>query len=187
MAKGADSLDFILLGLLALHPSTGYNLKKVMDQSIRYITPVALSQIYPALKHLATQGLVTFQVEERTGKPNLKIYSITESGLTLFRQWLAEPYQPDPYRYDHFILRFYFSSQLDHPGLLNHTRTELAFRQSQLEAMRNRELDTPDSMDALDMERMAKFWRSYHQYGVQFLETYTHWLEHILQVVGQDH
>jgi DNA-binding PadR family transcriptional regulator len=35
MAQNTNSLEFILLGLLTLHPSTGYDLKKTMDQSIR--------------------------------------------------------------------------------------------------------------------------------------------------------
>jgi DNA-binding PadR family transcriptional regulator len=186
MSKGPNSLEFILLGLLALRPSTGYDLKKTMDISIRYISPVALSQIYPTLKKMTEDGLVTFEVEERSGKPDLKIYSITDIGHALFRQWLAEPYKPDPYRFDHFTLRFYFSSLLDKPTLLNHIRTELAFRQAQLDAARNLQLDDLGDMapiEELDMARTVKFWELYHQYGLQFMETYTNWLKYILGVV----
>jgi DNA-binding PadR family transcriptional regulator len=186
MAQGSKSLEFILLGLLTLRPSTGYELKKTMDVSVRYISPVALSQIYPTLKKMAEDGLVTFEVEERSGKPDLKIYSITDSGSALFRQWLAEPYKPDPYRFDHFTLRFYFSSLLDKPTLLNHIHTELAFRQAQLEAARNFKLDDLGNMDpieGLDMSRTVKFWELYHRYGLQFMETYTNWLKYILGVI----
>jgi DNA-binding PadR family transcriptional regulator len=188
MSKGPNSLEFILLGLLALRPSTGYALKKTMDISVRYISPVSLSQIYPTLKKMTEDRLVTFEVEERSGKPDLKIYSITDAGHALFRQWLAEPYKPDPYRFDHFTLRFYFSSLLDKPTLLNHIRTELAFRQAQLDAARNFKLDDLGDMapiEELDMTRTVKFWELYHQYGLQFMETYTRWLKHILQVVEE--
>lgn len=189
MAKGPYSLDFILLGLLALRPSTGYDLKKMMDSSIRYISPVALSQIYPTLKQMTAQELVTFRVEERIDKPNLKIYSITQAGQALFRQWLAEPYKPDPYRFDYFTLRFYFSSLLDRPTLLTNIRTELAFRQEQLEVARKFDFNTLEDLDpveAVDMERAVKFWALYHRYGLQFMETYTQWLEHVLQTVEKD-
>jgi PadR family transcriptional regulator, regulatory protein AphA len=188
MPKGPNSLDFILLGLLSLRPSTGYDLKKMMDISIRFISPVALSQIYPTLKQMTAQELVTFRVEERDGKPNLKIYSITEAGQALFLKMLAEPYSPDQYRFDYFTLRFYFSSLLDKPTLLNHIRTELAFRKIQLETARNfdfNNLGDLNPVEAVDMERTVKFWELYHQYGLQFMETYTRWLEHILQLVEQ--
>lgn len=189
MLKGPNSLEFILLGLLSLRPSTGYDLKKTMDMSIRFISPVALSQIYPTLKQMTAQELVTFRIEERDGKPNLKIYSITEAGQALFRQWLAEPYKPDPYRFDYFTLRFYFSSLLDKSTLLNHIRTELAFRQAQLETARNfnfNNLGDLDPVKAVNIERTVKFWELYHQYGLAFMETYTRWLEHILQIVEKD-
>ena len=190
MSKGPNSLDFILLGLLALRPSTGYDLKKMMDSSIRYISPVALSQIYPTLKQMTAQELITFQIEKRTSKPDLKIYSITETGLALFRQWLAEPYKPDPYRFDSFTLRFYFSSMLDQPTLLNHIRAELTFRQAQLEVARNFDFNNLGNLDldpteAVNMERTVKFWELYHQYGLHFMETYTRWLSDILQKVEQ--
>jgi hypothetical protein len=43
MSKGPNSLEFILLGLLTLRPSTGYALKKTMDISVRYIIAATLS------------------------------------------------------------------------------------------------------------------------------------------------
>jgi DNA-binding PadR family transcriptional regulator len=190
MSKGPNSLEFILLGLLALRPSTGYDLKKMLDISIRYISPVALSQIYPTLKQMTANGLVTFQIEEREGKPDLKTYSITKAGETAFREWLVEPYKPDPHRFDYFTLRFYFSSLLDKPSLLKHIRMELAFREEQLAAARQlgpaEAIGNLNPIEAVDMKRMVKFWELYYQYGLQFMETYTHWLEQIQQLVERD-
>jgi len=186
MAKGPNSLEFILLGLLTLRPSTGYDLKKTMDISVRYISPVALSQIYPTLKRMTQNGLVTYRLVERRGKTDLKIYSITRAGQELFLKWLAEPHKPDPYRFDTFTLRFYFSSLLDKATLLNHIRTELAFRQVQLDIARNLKLNDLGDMapiEELDMTRTVKFWELYHQYGLQFMETYTNWLKYIRGVV----
>jgi DNA-binding PadR family transcriptional regulator len=188
MAQGPNSLEFILLGLLALRPSTGYDLKKTMDRSVRYISPVALSQIYPTLKRMAQAGLVDYRVVERGGKTDLKIYSITRSGQDLFQKWLAEPHKPDPYRFDTFPLRFYFSSLLDKTTLLDHVRSELSFRRAQLVAAKDFNLNNLGKLEpvtAVDMNRTIKFWELYHQYGLEFMETYTRWLEHILQAVDE--
>jgi len=189
MAQGPNSLEFILLGLLALRPSTGYDLKKTMDISVRYISPVALSQIYPTLKRMAQDGLVEFLQVERSGKTDLKIYSITNAGEGLFRKWLAEPLKPDPYRFDTFALRFYFSSLLEKSTLLDHIRTELTYRKVQLIATRKLNENTLGDLkpiQAIDMDKTVKIWQMYHEYGLQFLETYTNWLERILKTVDEE-
>jgi DNA-binding PadR family transcriptional regulator len=189
MAQGPNSLEFILLGLLALRPSTGYDLKKTMDITVRYISPVALSQIYPTLKRMMQAGLVEYELVERSGKTDLKIYSITDAGQDLFREWLAEPHKPDPYRFDTFALRFYFSSLLDKTSLLDHIQTELDFRKTQLKNTRNLDetvLGTLEPIKAIDMNKTVKIWQMYHQYGLQFLETYTNWLESILKSVEEE-
>jgi DNA-binding PadR family transcriptional regulator len=189
MAQGPNSLEFILLGLLALRPSTGYDLKKTMDVSVRYISPVALSQIYPTLKRMEQAGLVEFRLVERSGRTDLKIYSITAAGQDIFRKWLAEPHKPDPYRFDTFALRFYFSSLLDKTTLLSHIRTELEFRKTQLNNTRDLDgtvLGALEPIAAIDMDKTVKLWQMYHQYGLKFLETYTNWLEGILKNVEED-
>lgn len=186
MAQGPNSLEFILLGLLTLRPSTGYDLKKTMDVSVRYISPVALSQIYPTLKRMAQNGLVQYQLVERSGKTDLKIYSLTDMGQALFRKWLEEPLKPDPYRFDTFALRFYFSSLLEKPVLLGFIRSELDFRRAQLQAAHDLDetvLGNLAPIRAVDLNKTMKIWQMYHQYGQQFLETYTSWLERILQTV----
>jgi DNA-binding PadR family transcriptional regulator len=189
MAQGPNSLEFILLGLLTLRPSTGYDLKKTMDLSVRYISPVALSQIYPTLTRMAQDAMVQYQLVERSGKTNLKIYSITEAGQNLFRKWLAEPLKPDPYRFDTFALRFYFSSMLEKTTLLDHIHTELDFRKTQLKATRNfneTALGNLTPIKAIDLNKTVKIWQMYHQYGLQFLETYTNWLKSILKTVEEE-
>ena len=189
MAQGPNSLEFILLGLLSLRPSTGYDLKKTMDISVRYISPVALSQIYPTLKRMAQGGLVEYRLVERSGRTDLKIYSITDAGQDLFRKWLKEPHKPDPYRFDTFALRFYFSSLLDKTTLLDHIRTELDFRKTQLKNTRSLDgtvLGNLEPIEIIDMGKTVKIWQMYHQYGLQFLETYTNWLESILDTVEEE-
>lgn len=189
MAQGPNSLEFILLGLLSLRPSTGYDLKKTMDITVRYISPVALSQIYPTLKRMNQAGMVDYEVVERGGKTDLKIYSITAAGQELFQKWLAEPHKPDPYRFDTFALRFYFSSLLDKAILLDHIRTELDFRKLQLKNTRTLDetvFGTLEPIQAIDMNKTVKIWQMYHQYGLQFLETYTTWLESILNTVEKE-
>ncbi|MDO4533198.1 MAG: PadR family transcriptional regulator [Coriobacteriia bacterium] len=83
-------LDCILLCLIRMHKdASGYQLRAFIEESTAYLYRAHLSQIYPALKRLHDDGLVTCYVQERTGKPDLKLYQITEEGIAVAEEWLT--------------------------------------------------------------------------------------------------
>jgi PadR family transcriptional regulator, regulatory protein AphA len=82
------SLDHALLGFLSEAPSTGYELKKRFDASVRHFWPADRTHIYRALNVLAERGFTCVEVVEQDGKPNQKRYSITESGKRELSEWL---------------------------------------------------------------------------------------------------
>ena len=70
---------------------TGYELKKFFDTSVAHFWNAELSQIYPALKAMESEGLVEMKVEVQDDRPNRKVYSITDSGRRELLEWLAKP------------------------------------------------------------------------------------------------
>ena len=85
-------LDYILLCLIRMHKdASGYQLRSFIEESTSYLYRAHLSQIYPALKRLNEDGLVTCYVEEREGKPDLKLYQITDEGIAVCEEWLQTP------------------------------------------------------------------------------------------------
>lgn len=75
----------VCLGMLTSGPATGYDLKKFFESSFGHFFPAGYGSIYPALSALAEQELVQCEEIAQEGKPDRKLYSITESG----RQTLA--------------------------------------------------------------------------------------------------
>lgn len=93
-------LEHLLLGVLALRPATGYDLKKYMDTHGRFLrTNTQMSQVYRSLTTMEDRGWVTHRVEPRPGATDAKRYSLTEEGATVFLDWLTGPYQP-PTRFE---------------------------------------------------------------------------------------
>ena len=70
----------VCLGMLTSGPATGYDLKKFFESSFGHFFPAGYGSIYPALSALAEQGLVQCEEIAQEGKPDRKLYSITESG-----------------------------------------------------------------------------------------------------------
>jgi DNA-binding PadR family transcriptional regulator len=87
-------LDYVLLCLINMHEdASGYQLKSFMEKSTGYLYRAHLSQIYPALKRLHESGMVTMREVAREGKPDLKLYRITEAGQQASFDWLNQPYE----------------------------------------------------------------------------------------------
>lgn len=82
------SLKHILLGILQ-EPQSGYDVKKRFDHVFSNFWAAELSQIYPQLKKLTDQDLLTVRIAESVKGPNKKIYHITSLGKKELLEWLA--------------------------------------------------------------------------------------------------
>lgn len=112
------TLKYALLGLISRKPITGYDLAKEFDKELGNFWHAEHSQIYPELKKLTQEGLITFKVEIQGEKLEKKVYSITEEGERELLEWLRqdEPLQPTPK--DIFRLRMFFAEKLTPEELL---------------------------------------------------------------------
>ena len=80
------NIQNIILGLIQIKPMTGYELKQKFDTSLGFFSGASFGSIYPLLKKLEKQGLVKLHLEVQDGRPNRKIYSITQRGRKAFIQ-----------------------------------------------------------------------------------------------------
>lgn len=80
-----------ILGILTIGPHTGYDIKQHMEQSTQYFWKENYGQIYPGLAELLKNKDVAVRVQRQDGKPDKKIYSITEQGKQLLNNWLSQP------------------------------------------------------------------------------------------------
>lgn len=91
------AFEHILLGLICLAPSSGYDLKRIFA-----ITPMGIYQpssgsLYPALHRLELNGLVQAQAPaSRAGEParRRRVYEITETGRADHMSWLRASVEP---------------------------------------------------------------------------------------------
>jgi len=105
------SLPHALLGLINYQPSTGYDLKNKFQKSIHFFWNAALPHIYRSLKKMEKEGWIASKVEQQSGKPNRKVYKITDKGKKELINWLAEP--PEELEMRHTLLvKVFFAKQL---------------------------------------------------------------------------
>ncbi len=103
------SLRFTLLGLLALEPASGYDLKRTIERSTYFIWNATGPQIYSTLRKLREEGHITSKALPQTGKPDKEIHTITEDGRTALQDFMNEPIRASVTR-DEVLLRIFFGN-----------------------------------------------------------------------------
>ncbi len=124
MAQG-NRTSFAILGFLSLGPMSGYDIKKLVEESIHNFWSESFGQIYPTLRKLTEQGWVLKQEGSSPGGRARHVYSIQEPGRAALSTWLGEPTPPPPVRVE-LLLKLFFGSRTDRAT--NRTQV-LAFRQ----------------------------------------------------------
>src|SRR5215510_7204371 len=91
---GTMSLKYIVLGLLTQQPHYGYELKREADQLLGRGADLNPGQLYPLLRKLADQQLITGERIEQEDRPDKRVFTLTEAGAQDLCQWLEEPVPP---------------------------------------------------------------------------------------------
>jgi PadR family transcriptional regulator AphA len=93
-------------------PASGYDMKKCFESSFGHFFPAGYGSIYPALATLARNGLVEFEEIPQEGKPDRKVYSITEKGREALMQGLSNPSPSHKIRSE-FLATLWFAHLID--------------------------------------------------------------------------
>jgi DNA-binding PadR family transcriptional regulator len=99
---------YLILGILSFHPrQSGYHIRKTVETTVGFFWGESYGQIYPTLKRLLSEGLISADPAPATSKKPSQEYTITEAGHGCLEEWLAVPYRADPPR-DEFLLKLFF-------------------------------------------------------------------------------
>jgi DNA-binding PadR family transcriptional regulator len=91
MAAGTVSLRFFILGLLTQQPMSGYDIKRFLKGLNWLMGSPSGGSLYPVLRALRQEDLVTVEIIPGLDRPPKKIYSITEAGRQALGAWIDQP------------------------------------------------------------------------------------------------
>lgn len=95
----------LILAILNFGDASGYEIKKQSTEgTFSYFVDISYGSIYPTLAKLEHEDLVTCRAETQSGKPDKKVYSITEKGRQAFISMLASPPAPDKFKSEFLLV-----------------------------------------------------------------------------------
>ena len=102
----------LCLGVLSFQEASGYEIKKEIEEGMfSHFIDASYGSIYPALSQLNAEGLVTVRAEEQTGRPDKKVYAITETGRAALAKGLLVIPARDKYKSE-FLFEMLFKNML---------------------------------------------------------------------------
>lgn len=116
------SLRSVILVALAEADHSGYEITKEFETVLGFFWNASHQQVYRELKKMDTDGLVQCRLEPQEGKPDRKVYSMTEEGRQALATWLAEPASPAPVR-SALLVKVYAGMMLEPQHLSTHIET----------------------------------------------------------------
>jgi DNA-binding PadR family transcriptional regulator len=173
----AVSIRYLILGLLNQQAMSGYDIRRFLKSLSWLIDSPSFGSIYPILRSLREDGLVTMEKDLQQGKPSRKIYTSTESGRQALQEWVDQPSTANP-SLKSFVTRLILAGNFSHTGLITHLqqrRSEVMACYTTLTQLADAEHGTMDSGQRLTFD-----------YGLALATAELAWLDSALEQLSLD-
>ena len=149
------SLQYALLVSLAEQEATGYELTRRFDKSLGFFWQATHQQIYRVLAGMTSDGWLDARVEPQDGKPDRRVYSLTDAGRAALLEFSRQPVGRETSRRA-FAVKVRGMPYGDPTAVLDEVRAQRELHQRQLayyEANCAKNYPDPDQLSAEDVPR----------------------------------
>ncbi len=163
----------ICLGLLSLGDASGYEIKKIFEDSpLHHFFGAGYGSIYPALNDLTEEGLLTCTQRPQKGRPDKKVYGLTPTGRLTFAEAILQGPGTDRLRSE-FLVTMMFSDLLEPNQLSRMLDERIEGHRTDLAVL------TPGMLENgnIGQNFVAGYIAAIHQAAADYLEQERHILE----------
>ena len=174
------SLRHTILAMLETGEGTGYGIAKKFQGTFNYFWNASHQQVYQELGKLSNDGLVEFTSVEQSGKPDKKIYRITEKGHQELIKWIGIPNELPKVK-DELVVKLVVGHLVDPQILRTQMLRAKELHKTKLEALHifeqehfSEELPAPEvRLRHLTLKR-----------GIEQHESWLRWAEEVEEVIN---
>ncbi|PKL05819.1 MAG: PadR family transcriptional regulator [Spirochaetae bacterium HGW-Spirochaetae-9] len=182
------SIRYVLLGFLNWKPFAGYDLKKLLSNSLSFHWSGNNNQVYGTLIQLHKEGAVSIEVQQQEKLPARKVYTITERGRDELHAWLSSPAELPSARSD-FSTRLAWAFSLPHNELVAIIDEYAASLEAQVlmykERIRRSETSAGQEVAPGRDGREVLLWRGIQEHAAGFYEFELDWLRKTREAIAK--
>lgn len=179
-----NTTKYAVLGLLSITPCSGYDLKKFSDMSISHFWNENYGHIYPVLRSLEAEGMVTKQSRQTQGRPPKQVYHITEKGSSFLKEWLLKPAEYHPPRFE-LLLKLFLAQDLPVSNVREKLLRDREINMRHLETFRGIEQMLRTS-EPYRSQKALPLWLATLDYGKRNAHAAIEWCDETLRTLGAE-
>lgn len=168
---------YVILGILSIQSNiSGYDIRKGIEGSVGYFWGESYGQIYPTLKELTAEGLITASEPPAGTRQGRLLYALTKTGRAALREWLSLPFQNDRPR-NEFLIKLFFGREAPRTVSIGHIL--------ELQARNQQAIETLEGLKEIAHTRGAHnphrlYWELTLSFGIALTSAALDWCEEML-------
>jgi PadR family transcriptional regulator, regulatory protein AphA len=160
------AVTWAVLGLVAMEPRSGYDVKRIIDKSVRHFWAASYGQIYPELRRLEQAAWIEGDDAPRGGRSR-RVYRVTPEGRQALQAWLHGHETRIELR-DESLLRLFFADTLPHENALALLRGRREGYRGMLAYLRS--LDDGQGKDPPFVDLVYQLGLDYCEWGIEWCD-----------------
>ena len=126
-----NKTKYAILGILSLAPMSGYDIKRLTDNSVAHFWNENFGHIYPMLRRMEQESLISREIQHTAGRPDRSVYTPTDSGRRALADWLLRDPEEQPIRIE-LLLQLFFAKALPLTVIIEKVKKEMALQEQRL-------------------------------------------------------
>ncbi|ELS31583.1 MULTISPECIES: PadR family transcriptional regulator [Pseudanabaena] len=176
------SLAHAIMVSLICEPKSGYDLAKQFDGSVGFFWQATHQQIYRELTKLDRQNWIAAEAIAQEGRPDKKIFSVTDLGLSHLKTWLLQSSEVATVK-DEFLLKIYAGYLVPEAEIVNKIQEHRQLHQQQLEIYQA--IERNFFSDLQSCSRVSRFAYLTLRRGIIFEQGWITWCDEVLPLVAE--
>ena len=176
---GGMTLAHTILTVLLESDHSGYDLSKRFEESVSCFWKASQQQIYRELGKIEKLGWVEHESIAQVGKPNKKLYRITEDGKQELENWFSAPTTPTPVRED-LLVKVLAGPHIPPEILLAQVEERRALHKAQLNCYLEKEILFKQLHDP---EKSLRYRYLTLRRGIRYEEEWISWCDEVLSEI----
>ncbi|WP_103668492.1 PadR family transcriptional regulator [Pseudanabaena sp. BC1403] len=174
------SLAYAILVSLICEPKSGYDLAKQFDGTVGFFWQATHQQIYRELTKLEQQNSIIAEAIAQDGRPDKKIFSVSDTGLSHLKTWLLQSSEVETVK-DEFLLKIYAGYLIPEDAIAKKIKHHRQLHQQQLEIYQAIERNFFSSPQ--DCPKESRFAYLTLRRGINFEQGWLDWCDEALELL----
>lgn len=172
-----------ILACLINSPHSGYEINKVFCESVGCFWQASQQQIYRELSKMEKRGWVEAEVIPQQGKPDKKLYYVTELGKQQLLDWLPQATEPSPIRED-LLVKVLAGYLIPKEKLIEELLQRRQFHQEQLQIYKQKQAERINKLAELPKDQQYLYLTLLR--GIRLQTEWIAWCDEIIEILNHD-